>query len=72
MKHTTIQHKNDHAHYFALVSGHVVALTTALVFGLTIYAQIDPVFRRTMAFMFMPTVNEAQTQVANALGAFGF
>jgi hypothetical protein len=52
------------AHYFALVSGHIVALSVALVFGLTVYAETDPVFKRTMAFMFMPMLGDIQTQTA--------
>jgi hypothetical protein len=72
MKKTT--HRNsltEPAHYFALVSGHIVALSVAIVFGLTIYAETDPVFKRTMAFMFMPVVGDVQTQTANAFSAVG-
>lgn len=57
------------AHYFALASGHVIALSVAIVFGLTVYAETDTVFKRTMAFYFMPTVREAQIQTAAAFDA---
>jgi hypothetical protein len=57
----------EHADYFALASGTVIALSVALVFGLTVYAQTDPIFKRSMAFMFMPTISETQKQVANVL-----
>jgi hypothetical protein len=70
--HTHTVATTDHAHYFALVSGHIIALSVAIVFGLTIYAETDPVFKRSMAFMFMPIVGDAQEQVASVLGSFGF
>lgn len=64
------QKHTEHAHYFALVSGQVIALSVAAVFTLTVYAQVDPVFKRSMGFMFNPYVESAQTQVASALSLF--
>jgi hypothetical protein len=70
-KNTTINSHTERARYFALVSGHVVALSVALVFGLTLYAQVDPVFKRSMAFMFGPALGNVQVQAANTLSTFG-
>lgn len=68
----TAKNTSEPAHYFALISGHIVALSVALVFGLTVYAQTDPVFKRTMAFMFAPIVGDVQGQVASVFGSLGF
>jgi hypothetical protein len=73
MKKTTHQNPiTEPAHYFALVSGHIVALSVAIVFGLTVYAETDPVFKRTMAFMFVPILGDAQRQAANVFSVFSF
>lgn len=68
--HDRINELEEPAHYFALMSGHVVALSVAIAFGLTVYAETDPVFKRTMAFYFHPMITAAEVQTAAVIRGF--